>query len=222
MKLLVATTNQHKLKEIRHILRSRVEGRESRVKEDGKTFEENAIKKARSIKLKAGEIAIADDSGLMVNCLKGKPGVRSARFATPPTPSNLCQKLLRVMRLCRAPCLPAGRNRGAKFVCVIALAYPDGRIKTFKGVVRGRIISEMRGKHGFGYDPIFRPCGYSKTFAEMAPAFKNRISHRARALKMLKSHLRARSPDVPRSKHRGNRDPDSRLRRDVGTQWARG
>jgi XTP/dITP diphosphohydrolase len=229
--ILVATTNKHKLREVRHILGVEVKGLKLNVKENGRTFEENAVKKARAGARKFKQMTIADDSGLMVNCLQGKPGVRSARFAAPPTPSNLCQKLLRVMRK-RLRCA----NRQAKFVCVIALAHPDGRLRAFKGVVRGKIIHQMRGRHGFGYDPVFVPDGYNKTFAEMSPAFKNRISHRARALKMLKSHLRARSPDVPRSKsrrdseesigipseHRGNRDPDSRLRRDVGTQWARG
>lgn len=188
MKLLVATTNKHKLKEIRHILGVIVEGLKLNVKENGRTFEQNAIKKALAGARKFKQITIADDSGLMVNCLDGLPGVRSARFASPPTPHNLCNKLLREMKKCKA--------RGAKFVCVIALAYPNGRIKTFKGVVHGRIVSEERGKHGFGYDPVFKPCGYKKTFAEMTPAKKNRISHRARALKMLKSHLRARSPDA--------------------------
>jgi len=178
LKLLVATTNKHKLKEIRHILGVKVEGLKLNVKENGKTFEENAIKKARAGARKFKQLTIADDSGLMVNCLDGLPGVKSARFATPPTPKNLCQKLLRVMQKCRA-------NRGAKFVCAIALAYPDGRSRTFKGVVPGRIISEMRGNHGFGYDAVFRPCGYKRTFAEMSPAEKNRISHRARALAKL-------------------------------------
>ena len=176
--ILVATTNEHKLREIRHILQSPVTSHQSPVKENGKTFEENAIKKARSIKLLPGQIAIADDSGLMVNCLGGKPGVKSARFASPPTPENLCNKLISKMRACS--------RRGAKFVCVIAIAYPSEKIKTVKGVCRGRIIHEMRGEHGFGYDPIFIPGGYKKTFAEMAPAFKNKISHRARALKKLK------------------------------------
>jgi len=178
MRILVATTNKNKLREIRHILKSRVTGRESRVIETGKTFEENAIKKARSIKLKPGEIAIADDSGLMVNCLEGKPGVKSARYAAPPTPENLCRKLLRATAGCKA--------RGARFVCVIAVVFPSGKIRAVKGVCRGRIIREMRGKHGFGYDPIFKPCGYHKTFAEMSPAAKNRISHRARALRKLR------------------------------------
>lgn len=180
MKIIVATQNKHKLREIRHILKSRVASQESRVKETGKTFEENAIKKAKAIKLKEGEIAIADDSGIMVDCLGGKPGVRSARFAYPPTTENMCKKLLRVMRLRCA-------NRRAKFVCAIAVIYPTGKVKTVKGICRGKIIHEMRGKHGFGYDPVFVPLGYKKTFAQMKPAMKNRLSHRAKALRKLKS-----------------------------------
>ena len=178
-KILVATTNPHKLREIRHILKGlRVEGRGTRVKENGRTFEANAVKKVKALRLKEGEIGIADDSGLMVNCLGGKPGVKSARFATPPTAENLCSKLLRVMKDCSA--------RGAKFVCVIAVAYPSGKVRTVKGVVNGRIVHEMRGSHGFGYDPVFRPCGYKKTFAQMSAAQKNRLSHRGRALRKLR------------------------------------
>lgn len=181
MKIIVATGNKHKLREIRHILKgARVWGLGTRVKEDGKTFEENAIKKAKSIRPKEGEIAIADDSGLMVDCLGGKPGVRSARFASPPTPENLCRKLIRVMRKRKG-------KRSAKFVCVIAIVYPSGKIRTVKGICRGKIIDEMRGKGGFGYDPVFVPTGYKKTFAQMKPTTKNRISHRARALRKLKN-----------------------------------
>lgn len=185
MKLLVATTNKHKLKEIQHILGVAVEGVKLNVKENGRTFEENAVKKSLAGARKFKRMILADDSGLMVNCLKGKPGVRSARYASPPTPHNLCAKLLKAMRNCK--------DRRAQFVCVIAQAYPDGKVRTFKGIVRGRITHEMRGRHGFGYDPVFVPKGFKKTFAQMAPAAKNRISHRARALKMLKSYLRARS-----------------------------
>lgn len=188
IRFLVATSNTHKLREISHILKSPVSGHDSWVKESGKTFEENAIKKAKAIAKRFGQIAIADDSGLMVNCLKGRPGVRSARFALPPTPNNLCGKLLRVIR---SRCA----NRNAKFVCAIAVAYPSGKVKVVKGIVRGRIIHEMRGKHGFGYDPVFVPAGYKKTFAEMKPSMKNRISHRARALRKLKRIL---APEIVR------------------------
>ena len=177
-KILIATTNQNKLAEIKHILKMPVEGCGLKVAETGKTFEENAIKKAKAVVRKFKTAAIADDSGLMVDCLKGAPGVKSARYASPPTPHNLCTKLLAAMKNCK--------NRKAQFVCVIALVHPDRKVKTFKGIVKGKIINEMRGSHGFGYDPVFVPNGYKKTFAEMSSVFKNRISHRAGALKKLK------------------------------------
>jgi XTP/dITP diphosphohydrolase len=183
-KILVATANKYKLKEIRQILKGfKVKGQEVRVVEDGKSFEENAVKKAKAVARKYGEVAIADDSGLMVDCLEGKPGVKSARFAYPPTSRNLCKKLLYAMRRCK--------HRRAKFVCVIAVAYPSLKVRTVKGVCRGRITYEMRGKNGFGYDPVFVPEGYKKTFAEMKPSMKNRLSHRARALRRLKEILLA-------------------------------
>jgi XTP/dITP diphosphohydrolase len=182
-KIIVATMNEHKLREIGQVMQGyRVQGQGARVQENGKTFEANAVKKVRSLRLKDGEIGIADDSGLMVNCLGGKPGVRSARFAAPPTAENLCRKLLRVMRL-------RSGNRRASFVCVIAVKWPSGQIKTIKGVVNGRIIKEMRGVRGFGYDPVFVPSGYKKTFAEMSAAGKNRLSHRGRALQKLRRQL---------------------------------
>lgn len=187
MEILVATTNKHKLREIQHILKSPVTSRQSPVKETGKTFEENAIKKAKSIKLKPGQIAIADDSGLMVDCLDGKPGVKSARFASPPTPKNLCTKLLKVMRGTKDE---RTKGRKAKFVCAIAIAYPSGKVRVVRGICRGKIIHKMRGKRGFGYDPVFVPDGYKKTFAEMRPSMKNRISHRAKALRKLKQILK--------------------------------
>lgn len=187
MKIIVATGNKHKLREIGEILgKSRVTGRQSPVVENGKTFEKNAIKKVRALKLAEDEIGLADDSGLMVDCLGGKPGVRSARFASPPTVGNLCGKLLKVMDVGRRTW---DVGRGAKFVCVIAIKWPTGKIKTVKGICRGKIIEEMRGEHGFGYDPVFVPAGFKKTFAEMAPKTKNKISHRAQALRKLKKLL---------------------------------
>lgn len=182
MDFVVATGNKHKLWEIGQILGKKVKGQVARVKENGRTFSANAIKKVKAIKLKPGQIGIADDSGLMVDCLSGRPGVRSARFASPPTAGNLCAKLLRLMRLRCA-------NRRAKFVCVIAVKFPLGKIRTVKGICCGKIIHEMRGSHGFGYDPVFVPSGYKKTFAEMKPAMKNRLSHRGRALEKLKAIL---------------------------------
>ena len=189
-KIIVATTNRHKLREIGQILKgARVQGLGTRVKEDGRTFEANAIKKVRALKLKEGEIGLADDSGLMVDCLGGKPGVRSARFATPATAENLCGKLIRVIERVKGQG-SSSKKRSAKFVCVIAIAWPSGKIRTVKGVVKGRIIKEMRGQRGFGYDPVFVPSGYKKTFAEMSAAAKNKISHRARALRKLKAFLK--------------------------------
>lgn len=184
MKIIVATTNKHKLREIRHILRARIEGCGVRVKETGKIFEENAIKKAKAVARRDGGVAIADDSGLEVKCLNGKPGVKSARFAGPnPTSQKLCQKLLKAMKNCS--------DRSAQFVCVIAVVYPDGKAETVRGVCRGKIIFEMRGIYGFGYDPVFVPVGYKKTFAEMKPSMKNKLSHRGKALRKLKTLLKA-------------------------------
>jgi len=181
--IVVATSNEHKLREIRDILNGGTGHRPVRtcqlsVIENGKTFEENAIKKAKAACKKTDQIAIADDSGLEVKCLNGKPGVKSARFAKPHL---LCQKLLRVMKNCS--------DRSAQFVCVIAIAYPSGKIKIVKGICKGKIIHEMRGTNGFGYDPVFVPKGYKKTFAQMSATMKNRLSHRGKALRKLKSTL---------------------------------
>jgi XTP/dITP diphosphohydrolase len=176
--IYLATGNLHKLREVRQILGSRVIGYTLPVNENGKTFEANAIKKAKAVMRETGQLAIADDSGLMVDCLGGSPGVRSARFASPPTPQNLCGKLLKLMKGCR--------NRNARFVCAIAIAYPSGATRVVTGTVNGKIADRMLGRHGFGYDPVFIPAGYRETFAEMKPAMKNRLSHRGRALRKLR------------------------------------
>jgi len=177
-KIIVATTNKHKLKEIKNILKCPVVGYSLSVRENGKTFEANAIKKAKAVAKKVDEIVIADDSGLMVDALYGGPGVKSARFANPSTRENLCNKLIRLLK--------NKKNRSAKFVCVIAVVFPDGKVKTVKGVCPGQIIDQMKGPRGFGYDPVFIPRGYKKTFGEMKPSLKNCLSHRGRALKKLK------------------------------------
>lgn len=177
MKLVVATSNNHKLREISQILKRHiVEGCDISVNENGKTFEENAIKKAKAAFKKTGQLSIADDSGLMVDCLGGKPGLKSARFATPPTPGNLCTKLLKVMR--DGGC----ETRKAKFVCAIAIIFTTGKVQVVTGIVHGKIAHEMKGKDGFGYDPVFIPRGFTKTFAEMSASQKNKLSHRYRAL----------------------------------------
>ncbi len=184
MKLLVATRNKHKLDEIRQIFAlpglellaaDEVPGLPEDVVEDAETFEGNALKKARELCAASGLWTLADDSGLEVVALDNAPGVYSARYAGEPCsyPANNA-KLLRE--------LAGVADRGARFRCVIALCAPDGREWTVDGGCEGRIIEETRGAHGFGYDPLFVPDGYEKTFAELDGATKNRISHRGRAL----------------------------------------
>lgn len=182
MDLLVATGNKHKLQEIKKILNGfEVIGYPINVNENGKTFEENALKKAKAVFKKFRKLTIADDSGLMVNCLHGKPGIKSARFASPPTSANLCKKLLLKMN--------GHKNRKAKFVCAIAIVFPNQKVKIIKGIIYGKITDTMLGKHGFGYDPIFMPKGFNKTFAEMKSVQKNKISHRSLALNKVKKLL---------------------------------
>jgi XTP/dITP diphosphohydrolase len=184
MRLLLATKNKHKVEEIQSVLRvpglilvspSAFPGLPD-VIEDGKTFEENAIKKAVELAQETGLWALADDSGLEVDALNGAPGVFSARYAGEPVSywaNN--RKLLDELK--------DQVNRRARFRCVIALSSPSGKVKTVEGRCEGRIIDEERGKNGFGYDPIFIPVGYGETFAELGANTKNFISHRGRALK---------------------------------------
>ncbi|OGC09865.1 non-canonical purine NTP pyrophosphatase, RdgB/HAM1 family [candidate division WOR-1 bacterium RIFOXYC2_FULL_37_10] len=177
--LLVATLNKHKLYEIGKILKGfKIYGKGIEVNEDGKTFEENALKKAAAVFKKFKKLTIADDSGLVIDCLDGKPGIKSARFATPPTPQNLCRKVLDKMKKCK--------SRQAHFVCSMAIIFHTGKIKIINGFVYGEIANEMRGENGFGYDSIFIPSGFTKTFGEMTDTEKNKVSHRARALAKVK------------------------------------
>lgn len=160
--------------------------------EDGRTFEANARKKARAYSRHVRALALADDSGLMVDRLGGKPGVYSARFAGPGCSYD--DNNAKTLRLLRG--VPPSR-RTARFVCVIAL-YDHGRpVGVARGVCRGRIADAPRGKKGFGYDPIFVPAGMKKTYAELPPAAKGKISHRGRALraarKLILSYLRRKS-----------------------------
>ena len=184
MKLLVATRNPYKLKEIREIIsRPSLElvsvaefGPLPEVVEDGATFEANALKKAIMLSLAAKVWTLADDSGLEVPALGGAPGVRSARYAGEPVDYGANNaKLLRE--------LAGAADRRACFRCSIALASPHGRAQVVEGRCDGRIALELRGDRGFGYDPVFIPDGYERTFAEMDPETKNDISHRAVALR---------------------------------------
>ena len=190
MKLLIATSNSHKVREISAILdwpsvtlvaRSDFPN-VPEVIEDGATFEANALKKAVVLARATGLWALADDSGLVVDALGGEPGVLSARYAGEPADYEANnRKLLRELGGCV--------NRAARFRCVIALSSPAEKTWTAEGTCEGTIAEAPWGKAGFGYDPLFIPEGYSVTYAEMAPELKNRISHRAAALQAAHSLL---------------------------------
>ncbi len=156
------------------------------VVEDGATFRQNAVKKAVGIARFTGRPAIADDSGIEVKALGGAPGIFSARYAGAEADDrkNL-MKLLREMRGLK------GVSRQARFVCCIALALPDGRYRTFTGKAEGEIGEKPKGFNGFGYDPVFYPAGYDRTFAEMSDAEKDRLSHRGKAMRKLYIYLRS-------------------------------
>ena len=188
MKLLVATSNQGKLKEIRRLLEETsfdVVGLEQlrtapEVIEDGATFAANARKKALEMAAFSGLLTLADDSGLVVSALAGAPGVHSARYAGVQgndTANN--EKLLSEMAS-----IP-DEQRQATFQCVMALAWPDGRCRTFEGKVSGLIMRGERGSGGFGYDPLFMVPEYGRTMAELSLDIKNRISHRGTALRQV-------------------------------------
>jgi XTP/dITP diphosphohydrolase len=146
------------------------------VEEDGETFEENAYKKASFTARVLGLPALADDSGLMVDALDGKPGVHSARFAGPDaTDHDRCRKLLEAMQ--------NHDNREAAFACVISIAVPSGPALTYEGECRGVLIREPQGENGFGYDPIFYYPPLKKTFAQLTREEKGRVSHRGKALR---------------------------------------
>ena len=155
------------------------------VVEDGKTFEENAAKKAKTIAKATGRIAVSDDSGLEVDFLNAVPGVYSARFAGErATDRENARKVLKMLDGV------AWEERSARFVCVICAATPKGKTISAEGTCAGTISFEMRGSHGFGYDPILVPDGYQMTMAEMEPELKNSISHRADAMNKFRKVLK--------------------------------
>jgi len=190
--LVIATRNSKKIEEIRRILEGVPVALYSlddfpgcpEVEEDADTFEGNAVKKATAVAKYTRKAAIADDSGLEVYALNGAPGVWSARYAGADADDreNL-EKLLSELRGIEK------EERGARFVCVIALASPDSRVETFRGFVEGRIGTEPIGFNGFGYDPIFYPTDFDRTFAEMSADEKDALSHRGNALKKLRAYL---------------------------------
>jgi XTP/dITP diphosphohydrolase len=186
MRLLLGTRNPGKLIEIESILRGagcsfsslqefpQVET----AAEDGDTYAENAIAKARFYAAATGMLALADDSGLEVEALDGAPGVFSARYAGAGA-SDADRRELLLSELTKT----GDPDRRARFVCVVAIAKPDGQVlNVAEGICEGTITPGPRGQGGFGYDPLFVPDGYNQTFAELSDEIKNRISHRARAL----------------------------------------
>lgn len=184
-RLLLATRNQHKKRELQEMLGDlpleiltldEVPGIPE-IAEDGTTFAENATKKARETAAWSGITCLADDSGLSVDALDGQPGVFSARFAGPDADDDKNNvKLLSLMEEV------SDDKRTAAFICAIAIADTRGNIAVVEGSCPGRIIRDKAGTGGFGYDPLFIPDGYNKTFAQLNPEEKNRISHRGRAL----------------------------------------
>lgn len=192
-RVVIATENEHKLKEIGDILKDfnleilsiKDVGLERlEIVEDGATFEENALIKAKAIMERTGELTIADDSGLEVDILDNQPGIYSARFAGEnATDDENNKKLLELLEG-----IPLYK-RTARFVCSIAVVFPNGDTVVLRGECPGTIGLEPKGKDGFGYDSLFITGRYNKTFAEIGEEKKNKISHRAAALKKLKEEL---------------------------------
>ena len=192
MKLIIASNNAHKLTEMKAILAPffddvqsmREAGIEHETVEDGETFMENAVKKARELAEISGCCAIADDSGLCVDALGGAPGVYSARYSGVHGDDKANNaKLLRE--------LEGVENRGAHYACAIALAWPDGRLLTAEDYLYGEIAHDERGSNGFGYDPLFLIPELGMRTAELSPEEKNRISHRGKALRQLVEKLKS-------------------------------
>lgn len=189
--LVIASHNEGKVREIRELLApysmkviSAGEAGVDEPEETGTTFAENAELKARNTAMKAKLPALADDSGLVIPALGGQPGIYSARWAGPN--KDFTVAFARIQEE-----LPAGeKNAAAYFVCTLSLCMPDGKTHTFEGRIDGTLIFPPRGEKGFGYDPIFIPNGYAISFAEIDPAEKNRISHRARAFEKLEQFLK--------------------------------
>lgn len=194
--IVAASKNRHKIEEIEAITkefgmeiipRDKAGVPDVEITEDGTTFEENSYKKAYGIMELCGEITIADDSGLEVDCLDGAPGVFSARFAGEDGNDQANNDKLKGL----IQNIPYEERTG-RFVSVITMVFPDGETIAARGEVEGHIVLEERGPNGFGYDPLFVPLGYDITFGEFAPEDKNKISHRANALAELKRKLQER------------------------------
>lgn len=192
MKLILASNNANKLREVREILAgSGMElisqhdaGCDFEVEETGETFEENAFLKADAVVKASGLPAVADDSGLEVDALGGAPGVRSARYTGSHDNTDLNRRRFLLAQIGDA------ENRGARFVSAICCVFPNGDVIRARGTCEGTVAYDMRGENGFGYDAVFIPEGYKKTMAELSADEKNAISHRGRALRQFADELR--------------------------------
>lgn len=197
MKLILASNNAHKLSEFRslteglgiELVSQREAGCDFEVEETGTTFEENAYLKAAAVTAATGEIAVADDSGLVVDALNGEPGVYSARYGGEQVKSDKERYEYLLSKLAYV------ENSSACYVCSICCTLPTGEVLRARGECEGEIIDTPAGDNGFGYDPVFRPLGHTKTMAELTPEEKNAISHRGKALRefmiVLKEHINA-------------------------------
>lgn len=188
--IVIASHNEGKVREIADLLRpfaarfvSAGSLKLDEPEETGQTFVENALLKAHAAAQESGRIALADDSGLSVNALGGDPGIYSARWAGHPRDFNAAMQKVH-------DALGDAQDRSAAFICVLALAWPDGRAEVFEGRVEGDIVWPPRGDKGFGYDPIFVAKGMDRTFAEIEPDEKHAISHRADAFQKLCAYLK--------------------------------
>ena len=194
-KVIFATSNEGKMKEVRSILEGldvevlsmKEAGIFVDVVEDGTTFEENATIKATTIQKECGEIVLADDSGLEVDYLNKEPGIYSARYMGEDTSYTIKNKSL-IDRLEGVE----GEDRSARFVCAIAAAFPDGTVEITRGTIEGQIGYEEKGENGFGYDPIFYVPEYGCTTAELTLEQKNEASHRGKALRKMKEIIQSK------------------------------
>ena len=188
--IILASNNKDKVKEVKEILKGydiismKEAGIDVDIEENGTTFEENALIKAIAIMKLTGQITMADDSGLEIDYLNKAPGVYSARFMGHDTSYDIKNKAL-IQKLEGVK----GSDRSGRFVCAIAVCFPDGREIVKRGTMEGLIAEEIKGDNGFGYDPIVYLPEYGKTSGELAPEEKNKISHRGKALALIKEEL---------------------------------
>ncbi len=194
-RIIFATGNEGKMREIRDILGDmeaellsmKEAGIQADIEENGKTFEENAVIKAKAVAAMTDAVVLADDSGLEIDYLNKEPGIYSARYLGEDTPYTVKNQNL-IDRLAGVP----DAQRTARFVCAIAAVFPDGEVVTTHGTIEGRIGYEEKGSNGFGYDPIFYVPEYGCSTAQLSEEQKNRISHRGRALEAMKAELKKR------------------------------